>query len=182
MAQQPPSMGLEKQPLLPQEKRRMRAPFETEQKPTPERATIPETTPLPEQQSLPTENIPHVQAQEGLLARFKQKKFKPSAIPRTGQKDETTKKIETVMSEGLAQLYQQMPEFKRVEFKIKGEETARDIRTLFNKPKLHLKKLLKLLLAWLKIIPGVNRFFLEQEAKIKAERLIELHDEEHNRT
>jgi hypothetical protein len=29
-------------------------------------------------------------------------------------------------------------------------------------------------LQWLKLLPGVNRFFLEQEAKIKTDRIIHL--------
>jgi hypothetical protein len=34
------------------------------------------------------------------------------------------------------------------------------------------KKILALIRDWLKLIPGVNRFFLEQEAKIKTDKIL----------
>ena len=36
------------------------------------------------------------------------------------------------------------------------------------------KKIFQLILEWLKLLPGINRFFLEQEAKIKTDRIIHL--------
>jgi hypothetical protein len=32
------------------------------------------------------------------------------------------------------------------------------------------------------MLPGVNRFFLEQEAKIKADHIITLHKKQHGQT
>jgi hypothetical protein len=125
-----------------------------------------------------TEQAPVQQEEQGLLSRFMPKK-KLKAIPAPIiQKDETTKKIETLMSEDMVELYEALPPIKKVEFRKKGEEAAGKIRILMRKPKLSLKKLLKILLGWLQVIPGVNKFFLEQEAKIKAEKLVELHEEE----
>ena len=40
--------------------------------------------------------------------------------------------------------------------------------------KIQVKKIFILIISWLKIIPGVNKFFLEQEAKIKADRILDL--------
>ena len=40
--------------------------------------------------------------------------------------------------------------------------------------KLHLKKVLTMLREWLKMVPGVNRYFLEQETKIKIDKIIDL--------
>lgn len=48
------------------------------------------------------------------------------------------------------------------------------IGTMLQATKVQTKKIVELLLAWLRIIPGVNRFFLEQEAKIKADKLLAL--------
>ena len=36
------------------------------------------------------------------------------------------------------------------------------------------KRVLELIYEWLKTIPGVNKFFLEQEAKIKTDEIMEL--------
>lgn len=138
----------------------------------------PETMP-----GMPQERDLHAMQREldaGLLSRFKSKK-KKTVLPPVRQKDEVTKKIETVMSEGLMETYRQLPQYKQVEFRIKGEETARAIRGLMQRPKLRIKKLLKLLFEWLKILPGVNRFFIEQEAKLKAQRIMELHESERAR-
>ena len=38
--------------------------------------------------------------------------------------------------------------------------------------KVHSKKILKAIVGWLKMIPGVNKFFLEQEAKIKTDKIL----------
>jgi hypothetical protein len=43
------------------------------------------------------------------------------------------------------------------------------------------KKIFVLIRAWLKIIPGVNRFFLEQEAKIKTDKILFVTEEEKKR-
>jgi hypothetical protein len=40
--------------------------------------------------------------------------------------------------------------------------------------KIHAKKVVELIRDWLLTIPGVNKFFLEQEAKIKTDRVLEL--------
>jgi hypothetical protein len=36
------------------------------------------------------------------------------------------------------------------------------------------RKLLTLIRRWLVLIPGVNKFFLEKEAKIKVEKIVNL--------
>jgi hypothetical protein len=38
---------------------------------------------------------------------------------------------------------------------------------------------LKLIREWLLIIPGVNKYFLEQEAKIKTDKIQQLYEREH---
>ena len=47
---------------------------------------------------------------------------------------------------------------------------------------IQMKKILKLIREWLLIIPGVNKFFLEQEAKIKAEKIQQIYEREHTAT
>lgn len=90
------------------------------------------------------------------------------------QKSLKVDKIENILSEGLEEVYASLPERKRFEFKKKGEETAFKIFFILKKTKVKAKKIIKLIKQWLKMIPGINRFFLEQEAKIKADKIIEI--------
>lgn len=84
------------------------------------------------------------------------------------------KEIEELMSQDLRDMYLQMSPDKQQEFKIKGEETAKEINNLLDKAKLEIGKIIELLKKWLFIIPGVNKFFIEQEAKIKADEIVRL--------
>lgn len=107
------------------------------------------------------------------LKNFFQKQPKPSpAIPQ--MRDAVTIKIEKIMEENLTDAYRALPPFKQQEFKLKGERTAYAIRDLLKKTHIKIKKILKLIIAWLMMLPGVNRYFLEQEAKIKADKIIAL--------
>jgi hypothetical protein len=62
------------------------------------------------------------------------------------------------------------------EFKKSGEETVKKINNLLDKTKIKAGKIIDLIRAWLRLIPGINRFFLEQEAKIKADKIIKVKD------
>ncbi len=84
------------------------------------------------------------------------------------------KEIENIMSQDLRDVYLQLTPDKQREFKIKGEETAKEINFLLNKAKLEIGKIIDLLRRWLFIIPGVNKFFIEQEVKIKADEIVRL--------
>lgn len=104
----------------------------------------------------------------------KPKKHIPAQVPHV--RDELTVQVEKIMEEGLGDAYQALTTVQKQEFKIKGEHTAIEIRTLLRAGKVKIKKIFMLLLEWLKILPGINRFFLEQEAKIKADKIITLKD------
>ena len=97
---------------------------------------------------------------------------KAAAIPAPA-KTEEQKKVESILSDGLADLYTQLPENRREEFKQKGEATASQIVILMQSAKVKVGKVVELIKGWLSMIPGVNKFFLEQESKIKADRLLE---------
>ena len=62
----------------------------------------------------------------------------------------------------------------KVKFKAEGEAVAKNIEHLLQETKIKVKKIFKLILSWLKLIPGVNNFFIKQEAKIKTDKLIKL--------
>ena len=86
------------------------------------------------------------------------------------------KKVEQILEAGLKDFYQALPADKKQEFKRTGEKTAHQINLLLNGAKIKIKKVISLIKDWLKIIPGLNIFFLEQEAKIKADEIIKLKD------
>lgn len=98
-----------------------------------------------------------------------------SVAPRTA--DDLTLSIEKIMEEDVGEAYTQLSPIAKQEFKLKGEQAARAIRTMMQSATLKVKKIFTLILHWLKMLPGINRFFLEQEAKIKTDRIIILHHE-----
>jgi N-acetyl-beta-hexosaminidase len=109
---------------------------------------------------------------ENLKNTLKGTKTKPTQIPQV--KDKITFQVEKIMEQGLEDAYKEMTPVQQQEFKIKGERTAIEIRAHLKTGKVKVKKIFKLILEWLKLLPGVNRFFLEQEAKIKSDKIISL--------
>jgi hypothetical protein len=88
--------------------------------------------------------------------------------------EEREKKIENFLSRGMEDVYLCLPAEKQAEFRLKGEETAKKINKLLEKTRVNIGKIINLIKKWLALIPGVNRYFLEQEAKIKADEIIKL--------
>ena len=74
----------------------------------------------------------------------------------------------------MEEIYKKLPPDRQQKFKEEGEKTAGIIREMIKKGKVHGRKLVGLIVRWLKMIPGVNKFFLEQEAKIKADEILNL--------
>jgi len=86
-------------------------------------------------------------------------------------------KIEDVLEEDLEEIYFQLPTSKQAEFAKKGEETATQIERLLGHVKVRVGKILELIKNWLRLIPGVNKYFLEQEAKIKTDKILKIKEE-----
>lgn len=80
---------------------------------------------------------------------------------------------EEILSDGLGEFYANMDPQTQQSFKLKGEEITVSIKQMADQGKLKAKKVLHLVRDWLKMIPGVNKFFLEQEAKIKTESVMD---------
>jgi hypothetical protein len=182
-----PDLSRDNIPELPQDVQAEQLPPQTE---------IPEEQPLPQaeqsiEQPLPAapeqgaefERVPETQekdesgkmdsAIDTLIKKLrKPKKRKPTKIPQV--RDELTVEVEKLLEEGLEDAYKEMTPIQQQEFKIKGEKTALEIRSLLKGTHVKIKKIFLLIIEWLKIIPGLNRFFLEQEAKIKADKIIAL--------
>ena len=92
-------------------------------------------------------------------------------------KDALFEQIENVLEEDMTDMFLAMSPKDQLIFKVKGEETVSKIRELFLQTKIQTKKIFELIREWLHSIPGVNRFFLEQEAKIKTDKIKHLHDQ-----
>ena len=158
-------------------------------------AFLPEPSGRPEEKPLPSlpETISSAETKLEPGAQSKQEKNESSSIDKTIDslkqlvrlpkkvlpaiplvRDEITVRVEKIMEENLADAYRALDPVKRQEFKIKGEATAQAIRQLLNKTKVKIKKIFQLILEWLLFLPGINRFYLEQEAKIKADRILAL--------
>ncbi|MGE5425963.1 MAG: hypothetical protein ACM3PZ_02730 [Bacillota bacterium] len=84
------------------------------------------------------------------------------------------KEIDAILADGLDKIYLGMkPEEQKV-FKQEGEKTAAAINRLMDKAKAGVGKIISLIKHWLGLIPGANKYFLEQEAKIKADRILKI--------
>lgn len=135
-----------------------------------------ETT--PERESTLSPEMPKVEfGHDRLSEKVKQdvKLNMPIATSSTVSNDvvnQKFKKIEAILEEDLSDIYFNLTPQKQQEFKIKGEETTIKIINLLSKPKLQVKKIIALIRDWLKVVPGINVFFLEQIVKIKADKII----------
>jgi len=87
------------------------------------------------------------------------------------------KKVEEILANDLEKIYLKLPDDKKAEFKRVGEKIAKEINSLLSQAKVKIEKITSLIKKWLELIPGVNKFFLEQEAKIKTDKIIKLRND-----
>ena len=81
------------------------------------------------------------------------------------------KKVEAILSDGLMQLYLSLPEDRRHAFKEKGEMVAKTITEMVLHGTAKVKEVWKLIKEWLRNLPGINKYYVEQEIKIKTDRV-----------
>jgi len=134
-----------------------------EEIPTPERAV----EQLPEQMPAEKEGARVPEQTEGATAQA-------VLPPGSDEHSVRIRQIENILSDGLEEAYLSMGSSEKRQFKEKGEETARQVQQLLEATKVKVKKIVTLISEWLKLIPGINGYFLEQEAKIKTDRLLKL--------
>jgi len=84
------------------------------------------------------------------------------------------KEIDALLSEGLSETFLAMTPEKQKVFKEEGEKTTKKINILLDATKVNIGKVINLIKHWLSLIVGANRFFLDQEAKIKADKIIRI--------
>lgn len=97
----------------------------------------------------------------------------PPTVPSV-EKSEIQKEVEEILAEDLYDIYEALDVATKEAFRKKGEEIASKITALIQEVKIRVKEIFRLIKEWLKMIPKVNRFFLEQEAKIKTDKIIHL--------
>ncbi|MCE9586351.1 hypothetical protein K8R04_03475 [Candidatus Uhrbacteria bacterium] len=88
--------------------------------------------------------------------------------------DEVMIEVEKIMEDGLGDYVESMPEDARQRFLAKGRDVSTQIAVMVRELKVEIRRVVSLISDWLLTIPGVNRYFLEQEAKIKTDRIISL--------
>jgi hypothetical protein len=86
------------------------------------------------------------------------------------------KEIDAILSEGLNEIFLKMKPAEQKIFQLKGEETVTQINELLNQAKIKISKIVALIRKWLSQVTGINKFFLEQEVKIKTDKIIRLKD------
>jgi len=87
-------------------------------------------------------------------------------------RESVEKDVEGILSKDLDNVFLSMDAGTQQEFKNKGEETTKAIVVLLESTKTKVKKIINLIVNWLRIIPGVNKYYIEKEAKIKAEEIM----------
>lgn len=93
----------------------------------------------------------------------------------TGQKKRALA-IDNILSEGLNEMFLKMDPAQQANFKKSGEETVTKINKLLMATKVKVGKIMDLIRKWLSLIKGINKFFLEQEVKLKADKIMRLKD------
>jgi len=103
----------------------------------------------------------------------------PAPAPAPVQrKDPATRGVESILEEDLGDTYAKMNPALQAKFRKEGERVTGKIAAMVRSAKVKAREVLALISGWLKMIPGVNKFFLIQEAKIKTDKIVALGEEE----
>jgi hypothetical protein len=87
-------------------------------------------------------------------------------------KSKIYRQIESVLEEDLEDIYFKLDAAHQRIFKEEGETTAHQIERVIAGGKSVVAKITELIKRWLGLLPGLNKFFIEQEAKIKADKIL----------
>ena len=88
--------------------------------------------------------------------------------------------VEKILEDGLGEFVASMPEAPKTRFMQLGQQIAAQIALMVRGYKVKVRTVIHLIREWLLVIPGVNAFFLEQEAKIKTDRILEYEQQYHD--
>lgn len=97
----------------------------------------------------------------------------PVARPAVVEKSPLRQDIESALAdESLQRIYAGLPPVVQGRFRDDGSTLAAWIETAITTGKLILKELHHHIVAWLRIIPRVNHWYLQQEAKVKTDAIL----------
>jgi hypothetical protein len=131
-----------------------------------QRQGVTETEQITPQRTRPQQQQPGVQIQ----------------TPTTTQAPKTKlyRTVEALLADDLEAIYNSLDPQTQLQFRQKGEETVSKIEVLISTAKATAQAIVELIRTWLTIIPGVNRFFLEQESKLKTDRIMKIVQEQND--
>jgi len=136
----------------------------------------PEMAPAPETQETKPQveeiSVPPVEAPAPAVEAPAPAPVQPTAPVPT--KDPTTQAVEKILEEDLGDLYVKLDPQARQKVKAEGDVLVNKLKIMVDGVRVHARKVLHLIRDWLKMIPGINKYFLEQEAKIKTDQIIDL--------
>lgn len=141
----------------------------------------PEMAPMPEIEGMPAPEkpAPKEEAEEIITPVELTAPARPAApaVPKV-QKDPTTVAVEKILEEDLGDLYIKLDPQTKEKVKQEGDVVVGKIRTMVDSFRVKARVVLHLIRDWLRTIPGINKYFLEQEAKIKTDKILDLAEEE----
>ncbi len=85
---------------------------------------------------------------------------------------EDQRRVENILAEGVEEIYRGLDAATQLKVKVSGEQASVRIVSLLQESRVQVKKILDLIISWLVSIPGLNRPYAEQAAKIKADKLL----------
>lgn len=99
---------------------------------------------------------------------------RPAPASSAAPKSPEVAAVEKILEENLQDVYSRMTPEQQLRFRQTGEATASKIVKLMRAVKVKVGEIAKVIIKWLRLIPGVNQYWLEQEAKIKTDRILAL--------
>ncbi len=159
--------------LAENENESLRDPFssETQSAPTQE---VTETISEKEKLKMRQEILDEISESEKPVKKAALPQLPPEPVQPITEKSERLLIIEDILSEDLQDVYFKMDETSRKKFKDEGEKISVKIEKLLLETKDQTHRIFKLIFNWLRLIPGVKKYFLNQEAKLKADKIMRI--------
>ena len=100
----------------------------------------------------------------------------PSPMPteqevKAMEKDPVTIETEKILEDGLGSTYNALPEKVKPFFRQHGEHAAKTIADMIKRRSFDPAVALDLTTAWMQLVPKANKYYLEQESKLKIDEL-----------
>lgn len=89
-------------------------------------------------------------------------------------RDEDLVMIENILSENISNIYNELSDAQKRVFRQKGEEAALKIKGLLKKARVAAHEILNIIKEWLQTLPRISHYFLEQESKIKTDKILQM--------